>query len=70
MSKPWRVRLCPACRRGLYGGELITLDLGARWGWDEPARRQCIHCGHIAVTPDFPVVREVHTGSEVTHGSD
>lgn len=57
----WRYRRCPACRLVMPASRLETLDLGARWGFQQPARRRCPSCGHTGTTSQFTVVREVHT---------
>jgi hypothetical protein len=58
----WRWRQCPACRKVMPAGELLT-----RWSDDyfEPwatgaIRRVYSDCGFLGRTNDFAVVRERH----------
>ncbi len=63
----WRYRKCPSCGKVRRAGDFKALDLGARWGAQLPARRQC-PCGYVGPTHLFAVVREKHSESRQSVG--
>jgi hypothetical protein len=55
----WRWRRCPACHAVERASDFAALDFGPAWT-DGGSRRRCPHCGHVAATRRFTVVRERH----------
>jgi hypothetical protein len=63
MSSPkaWRFRQCPACFTISAAGEYDVVG-PFRSGWNQYGliKRRCPHCGYVAPSAAFTVVRERH----------
>ena len=61
-----RIRRCFGCGVALPAGRFVSIDLGARWGWDDMARRRCPEVRHGRTDAgQFWLVREVHRSTSV-----